>query len=118
MPTLPILKSGQIAQYPLRRSIRSSVETIAFLDGGEQRCATGRPLHEWTINLGLIDEQEVSALETFVQQQNGQAGKFQFTDPLDGALYSNCSLALDIFHESYLAPGRASTILIIRENPS
>jgi phage-related protein len=118
MPTLPLLKSGQIAQYPLRRTLKSNVETIAFLDGSEQRCATSRPLHEWTIQLGLIDEQELSALESFVEQQEGQVEQFQFTDPVDGVQYNNCSLALDVLSETFHAPGRVMTILVIRENPS
>lgn len=118
MPTLPQLKNGQIAQYPLKRSLRSNVETIAFLDGSEQRCATSRPLHEWTINLGLIDEQEIAALETFVKQQEGQVGQFQFTDPQDGVQYNNCSLAIDVLSETYQAPGRSMTVVVIRENPS
>ena len=117
MPTLPLLKSGQIAQYPLRRSLRQNVDTVAFLDGAEQRCATSRPLHEWTIQLGLIDEQEMNAIETFVQQQQGQSGSFQFTDPSDGVQYGNCSLAMVVLDETFHGPGRSMTVLVIRENP-
>jgi hypothetical protein len=118
MPTLPLLKSGQIAQYPLRRSLKLNVDNVAFLDGSEQRCATSRLLHEWTIELGLIDEQELSALESFVQQQQGAAGHFEFTDPTDGVHYNNCSLALDVLSETFHAPGRVMTLLLIRENPN
>ena len=118
MVTLPLLKSGQVAQYPIKRSIQSNVQTILFLDGSEQRCASSRPLHEWTITLGLIDEQELSALESFVTQQQGQVQPFQFTDPVDGVLFNNCRLALDVFSETYRAPGRVTATLVIRENPS
>src|ERR1700722_5955947 len=100
MPTLPLLKSGQAAQYPLRRTLKQTVETVAFLDGSEQRCAASRPLHEWTIQLGLIDEQELSALETFVAQQQGETGQFEFTDPQDGTVYTNCSLAIEVLSET------------------
>ena len=117
MSTLPLLKSGQIAQYPLRRRIRQNVETIAFLDGTEQRCATSRPLHEWTIQLDLIDEQELNAIESFVRGQQGAAGHFEFTDPADGIRYSNCSLTLDVLNECFEAPGRVLARLLIRENP-
>jgi hypothetical protein len=117
MQTIPLLKSGQLAQYPFRCSIRQSVETVAFLDGQEQRCATMRPLHEWTIQLGLVDEQELGALEVFVEQQQGQVGMFQFTDPADGLTYENCTLSLDVLDETFRAPGRAMTVLVIRENP-
>ena len=117
MPTIPLLKSGQLAQYPFRRSVRQSVETVAFLDGQEQRCATTRPLHEWTIQLDLIDEQELSALEAFVEEQQGQVGKFQFTDPADGQHYENCTLGMDLLNKTLYGPGRAMTLLVIRENP-
>ena len=118
MTTLPLLKSGQIAQYPLRRTIRQRVETVEFLDGSEQRCASSGLLHEWTIQLGLIDEQELAALEAFVEQQQGAAGQFEFTDPADGSQYQNCSLAVEVLGETFRNPGRVMTQLVIRENPS
>jgi len=114
MPTLPVLKSGRL-QYPLRRVVTQKVDTISFLDGKEQRCATSRLLHEWTIHLDLIDEEELSALHTFVEQQ-GPSGQFTFTDPGDGATYDNCSSALDVVEETFHAPGRGTTRLVIREN--
>jgi phage-related protein len=118
MPTLPLLKSGQTTQYPLRRTVKQTVDTVAFLDGSEQRCAASRYLHEWTIQLGLIDEQELNALENFVEQQQGETGQFAFTDPADGAEYNNCSLAIQTLNETFEGPGRVTTMLVIRENPS
>ena len=118
MPTLPLLKSGQFVQYPLHRALHQEVDTISFLDGSEQRSTTSRPLHEWTVQLALIDEQELSALESFVEQQQGGAGQFQFTDPSTGVQYDNCSLKLDILSETLHAPGRVTTVLVIRENPN
>jgi hypothetical protein len=118
MSLLPFLKRGQVTQYPLRRVLHYNVDTVSFLDGGEQRCATSLPLREWTLCLGLIDEQELSALEVFVEQQQGIAGQFAFTDPMDGVQYNNCSVALDVLSETFTAPGRSMTVLIIRENPN
>jgi phage-related protein len=118
MATLPLLKSGQIAQYPFQRSLKCAVETIGFLDGTEQRCATARPLHEWTVQLGQIDEEELAELEAFVEQQQGAAGEFSFTDPVDGTQYNNCSLVLDVLTETLRSQGRALTTLTIRENPN
>jgi phage-related protein len=115
MPTLPLLKSGLIAQYPLRRVVTQGVDTISFLDGNEQRCATSRPLHQWTLQFDLIDEQELSALNSFVEQQ-GPSGRFTFTDPEDGTTYNNCSIALDVLEETFHAQGRGMTRLVIREN--
>lgn len=116
MAALPLLKSGQAAQYPFKCSVKASVETVTFLDGSEQRYAMSRPQREWTMDLDLIDEQELAAIETFVKQQQGQIGKFQFTDPQDGVQYDNCSLSLGVLREDYSGPGRAKTVLVIREN--
>jgi hypothetical protein len=117
MPTLPLLKSGQTVQYPFHRLLKQAVDTVSFMDGSEQRCAASRALHQWTVHYGLIDEQELSALETFVQQLQGEAGQFSFTDPSDGIQYTNCSLAIEVLSETFQAPGRVMATLVIRENP-
>ena len=118
MATLPPLKSGQIAQYPFRRSLKQSVDTVAFLDGSEQRCLSSRSLHEWTLSYGLIDEQELSQIESFVEAVQGESGEFAFTDPADGIEYPNCSVALQILRETFECPGRVKATLMIRENPN
>ncbi len=115
MPTLPQLKSGQIAQHPLHCTVRQDVDTISFLDGSEQRCATSRARHQWTILLRLLDEQEAAALAAFVERQGG-TGQFEFRDPADGTNYPNCSFALDTWRLEPTGPGRAMTELVIREN--
>jgi hypothetical protein len=117
MLTFPLLKNGQQAQYPLRRTLIQNVQTVSFLDGSEQRCATSGTLHQWIIQLALLDEQELNALETFVEQVQGETGQFVFTDPLDGVQYNNCSLANGTLAEVFYGPARVATELIIRENP-
>jgi hypothetical protein len=118
MQLLPSLKSGRAAQYPVRRTVRVGVDTITFMDGEEQRCATTSPLHEWTIQFGLLDEQELRALQVFVAQEQGPAGSFEFTDPVDGVRYGNCSLKLETLSEWFEAPGRMRAQIVIRENPN
>jgi hypothetical protein len=118
MPTLPVLKSGQIVQYPFKRSLQCDVDTVVFLDGSEQRSAKSRPLHQWSIQLGLIDEQELNEIVSFFEQQRGEAGRFEFTDPADGVQYDNCSLELGVINSHFNSPGRAMTVLVIRENPN
>jgi hypothetical protein len=118
MTTLPLLKSGQTLQYPLRRSLKQAVETVAFMDGTEQRCASSRALHQWTIQYGLLDEEELGALEIFVNQVQGESGQFPFTDPADGVQYPNCSLAMEVLSETFQGPDRTSATLVIRENPT
>jgi phage-related protein len=97
--------------------MKQTIDTVSFVDGSEQRCAATAALHEWTIQLDLIDEQELNALETFIKQQQGETGNFAFTDPVDGVQYSNCSLSFEVLSETFHAPGRVATVLIIRENP-
>ena len=118
MASLPLLKSGQIAQYPLQRSLKCAVDTIGFLDGSEQRCATARPLHEWTVQFGQIDEEELSLIESFVEEQQGSVGQFTFIDPVDGTEYNNCSLVLEVLTETLRSQGRVMTTLTVRENPN
>ena len=117
MADFPQLKTGSVAQYPLRRSIRQVVDWLEFLDGSEQRCAITRPLREWVVRLHLLDEQEVSTVKTFIDQQRGVCGRFQFRDPADGVLYPNCSFDADSCDFELTSQGRASTELRIRENP-
>jgi phage-related protein len=117
MATLPLLISGSAVQYPFRRSVKQRVTTIAFLDGSEQRCATTSELHEWTIPLALLNEQELDALLTYFEQQAGETGTFSFTDPATGTQYPNCSFAIANFDQTNQAPGQAAASLVIRENP-
>ncbi|HEY3840016.1 MAG TPA: DUF2460 domain-containing protein [Bryobacteraceae bacterium] len=101
----------------MRRTLRQAVDTVAFVDGSEQRCASSRALHEWTIRYICLDEQEMEALHIFAEQAQGQAGTFSFTDPQDGVQYPSCSLALQVLDETFAEPGRINAIVVIRENP-
>lgn len=118
MSTLPLLKTGRAAQYPLGRRTRQDIHTIQFVDGSEQRCATTQPLHEWTLKFHLIDEHELHEIEAFVTQQEGATGNFVFVDPATGTQYNNCSIAITPLQSTYHSPGRLSVVLSIRENPA
>jgi hypothetical protein len=119
MATFPRLKTGAIAQYPATKSLRFQNQTVRFLDGSEQRYrdAAG-PLHQWVIQLSELDESEMAAFEQFFQDNQGRLGSFAFTDPWDGSLYSNCSLASDELAVSSLAEMRRKTSLTVIENRS
>jgi phage-related protein len=116
MPTIPPLKTGQVTQHPLVRTISQNVDTVSFLDGTEQRCPISRPLHQWTIHLALLDQQELSALAMFVEQQAG-VGVFEFRDPVDGVNYPRCTFVPDTWMLEVTDQGRAATTLVIREEP-
>ena len=118
MANFPLLSSGSAAQYPFRRSIKRNVMRISFVDGTDQRCATSRELHEWTLPLALLREQELSNLLAFFEQQEGETGTYSFTDPATGIEYPYCSFAISDVDLTVSAPGRMSTLLIIRENPA
>ena len=117
MNTFPVLKSGVVMQYPAETSSQYSTQILRFLDGSEQRFREfATPIHRWVVKLNLLDENELNKLRTFFRIQAGAAGSFGFTDPGDGALYTNCSLETDEMIETLTGEGRGQTTLVIREN--
>src|ERR1700687_5294457 len=96
MATFPKLKTNAIAQYPLGRRERFRNETVRFVDGSEQRYRdSGGVRMEWDIQLSQLDEGELAAVEEFFLAGQGAFGSFSFTDPWDGTIYDNCSVAAD-----------------------
>ena len=117
MGEFPQLKSGAIAQYPLRRDVVGATRVLRFVDGGEQRFRNeATPLHRWVIRLDLLDEQEAAAIEAFFVSQQGQLGGFAFIDPWDGTEYPDCSLETDNVVLEYQGRARCRAILIVKEN--
>jgi hypothetical protein len=117
MATFPTLKTAAVAQYPATKVLRFQNQALRFLDGTEQRYrdAAG-PLHRWQISLSLLDEGEMAALDAFFAANQGAFGSFAFTDPWDGTVYANCSLASDEFDATSLAEMSATTSLTVMEN--
>lgn len=119
MNSFPALKTGAVMQYPAGRTVTFSTQTLRFFDGSEQRFADyGAPLHQWNIQLDLLDEAEMKAMETFFREMTGQSGAFSFTDPWDGQVYPSCSFGGDELDESFLAELRGRTSLLVIENRS
>jgi len=117
MANFPNLKTGVVAQYPADRSRQYSTQAYRFVDGSEQRFpAYGAEIKRWSIRLGSLDERELIVLGDFFVTMAGRAGQFSFTDPWDGTVYPNCSMDSDEFGAELLAPGKASAIVIVREN--
>ncbi len=117
MSDFPLLKTGAVLQYPARKELAFSTRVLRFLDGSEQRFREyGAPLRRWVIQLDLLDEAELSALERFFQTQQGALGDFSFTDPWDGTEYESCSIADDACAWEYVREGRGRTMLVIKEN--
>ena len=117
MASFPALKTGAVAQYPSDRTRTYSTQVFRFLDGNEQRFrGFSAPLKRWAIRLELLDERELGGLEEFFVEQDGQAGKFAFTDPWDGTVHENCSFEGDIMNSDYRARGDGRTSLVVKEN--
>lgn len=106
-------------QYPASKTVRFSSTVVRFMDGSEQRYRLYQtPLHQWTIQLDLLDETELHELREFFRNQSGQFGGFSFTDPWDGTVYPTCTLSTDSMIDTLqdLSDGRTS--LTIQENRS
>jgi len=92
----PTLKTGAVAQYPLKRGLRFQTQAVRFMDGSLQRYRIyGTNLREWVVKLDLLDEQELGALIAFVERQGGAT--FAFTDPLTGDNVANCMISGQVF---------------------
>jgi hypothetical protein len=113
----PTLKTGAVMQYPGKRTLFFNTDTIRFLDGTEQRFRDNPSvLHKWIIQLDLLDESELDTLDQFFLSNQGRFGSFSFTDPWDGTVYPNCSLAADTFGFQLRAEMRGKTTLTVCEN--
>jgi hypothetical protein len=117
MASFPQLKSSAVAQYPARRTLVFRNEAVRFIDGRQQwyRDSAGA-VRRWEILLDHIDEGEAAALDEFFQAQQGAFGSFEFVDPWDGALFSDCSFAIDELEVEAQGEMRIATRLIIQEN--
>ncbi len=114
MATFPKLKTEAIAQFPMSRRERFQNQTVRFVDGSEQRYrdSAGARL-EWDIQLSQLDEGELAAIEEFFVAGQGAFGSFSFTDPRDGQVYDNCSLAVDDLALLIMGEMRGSTKLTV-----
>lgn len=114
MATFPILKTGAVAQYPLGFGVRFATQAVWFLDGSQQKYRlAGTGLRRWTVNLALLDEQELGAVIAFVEQQGSAA--FVFTDPLSGANVQNCVLSGERFDATMQGEMNGRTTVGIEE---
>jgi hypothetical protein len=113
----PQLNTGAVMQYPAQRTLQFNTDAIRFLDGTEQRFRDNpSALHRWTIQLDLLDETELTALDQFFISNQGRFGTFSFTDPWDGTVYPSCSLAAETFGCQLRAEMRGKTTLTVCEN--
>ena len=92
MATLPTLKTGAAAQYPLAINTTYSTQAVRFLDGSQQTFRLyPAGLRRWSVQLDGLDEQELDAFISFVEVQGGEP--FAFTDPATGDVVANCIIS-------------------------
>ena len=116
MATFPRLKTGAVTQYPAATSVGFQNQVLQFVDGSEQRYRDARgPLRQWAVNLELLDEGEMAALDQFFLALEGAYGTFSFTDPDDSVEYATCSLATDQMAMEFQGEARGRTQMVIRE---
>jgi len=97
--------------------LQFSTDIVRFLDGTEQRYRDYPALlHRWVIQLDLLDESELAAYDQFFVSNQGSFGSFSFTDPWDGTVYPNCSLAKDTFGFEVRGEMRGKTTVTVCEN--
>jgi hypothetical protein len=66
------------------------------MDGSQQRFRLiGSPRRQWSIKLDQLDDEELSGVIAFVEQQG--SGTFAFTDPVTGAVAATCAIAGERF---------------------
>jgi hypothetical protein len=116
MAQFPKLRTGAVAQYPVAREARLRNDGLRFLDGSYQRYRdAGSVRRRWTIQLDLLDEGEMAAMEEFFLAQQGAYATFTFTDPWDGHDYANCRLESDQVVLTAEGEMRGSTTLTVTQ---
>ncbi len=117
MASFPSLKTGAVAQYPVKTTYLFRTDTVWFLDGSEQRFRnSASTLHRWEIDLSKLDEQEMASIEQFFLVNQGTTLPFAFTDPWSGSTYANCSIDGGELGLVFDSAQSGSTKIAIREN--
>ena len=115
--TFPTLKTGAITQYPATNHTHYSSFVLRFLDGSDQRYRDySAPLRRWTIQLDMLDEAELNALDQFFKSQQGRFEAFTFVDPWTQSTFPSCSVEQDSLDYELSGEMRGSTSLIVVEN--
>jgi hypothetical protein len=118
MPAIfPALKTGAVTQYPATKSTQYSSFVLRFLDGSDQRYREySTPLRRWTIQLNMLDETELNALDQFFNSQQGRFETFSFIDPWTQSTIPTCSMEQDVLNYELSGEMCGSTSLVVVEN--
>jgi hypothetical protein len=112
----PILSSGAVAQYGSPFGSVWPAQIIRFLDGTDQRfLSCERPLRRWRIDLRLLNESEIAAVEGFFSSVGGEYSSFTFPDPISGLGVPNCRVGAPELISEYQGVDVAATSLWVVE---
>ena len=96
MSAFPILVTGAPAQYPLKVRYEWPSRVLRFVDGREQRFASGRgPQKRWRIQLEYLTDGEANRLCRFFMNRRGKHEAFSFFDPSSNEEMSECYFGAD-----------------------
>lgn len=113
--TFPRLKTGAIAQYPLKTSIDFSTTVLRHVDGSEQRFPQFRTkIQRWEISLELLNEEELTQLRQFFQSVQVSGLPFSFVDEWD-VEHTECVFDQPEFGTVAEGEQQHSTKLLIRK---
>ena len=116
MTTFPVLGTGAVMQYPAPLITGQGVGVIRFLDGSDQRYLTqGKSFRTWKVDLSLLNEDELAAVESFFDAQSGDYGVFAFADPFSGVSVPNCRFAHPSLQTAYDDVDTGATTLWVIE---
>lgn len=116
MAVFPVLCSGAVTQYPTQLLTGRSVQVIRFLDGLDQRFLNqSKQFRCWAIQLELLSESELAAIEAFFASQKGAYSTFTFPDPFSKKDVPNCRLGSPELVTDYLGMNRNSVSFWVTE---
>ena len=113
MASFPTLKTGAVAQYPFDRAVGFQTQAVRFLDGSSQRFRIRAALRKWTLDLDLLDEDELASVVSFFEAQG--TAPFAFTDPISGDTAPACVLSANSLTVVMTAEHRAQATVLIEE---
>src|SRR5450432_2998324 len=112
----PTLSSGAVTQYGSPIGFVWPAQVVRFVDGADQRfLACGRVFRRWLINLHLLNESEVAAMESFFTAMEGEYSLFTFPDPFSGSSVPNCRIAAPELISEYQGVDIAATSIWVVE---
>jgi hypothetical protein len=112
----PTLSSGAVTQYGSPIGFVWPAQVIRFVDGTDQRfLACGNVFRRWAIDLRLLNESEIAALEAFFAAMSGEYLTFTFPDPISGTNVANCRIGAPELISNYQDVDIAATSLWVVE---